>query len=182
MKHRLLKTQIQGTKWFLYFVPVLCLDHDSLVESVGRILGSLFPGSLFSRQIYHNTADQAGRNRFGSTRLGSGPSKSLRFEKEMLRLVFRKVFVSKSLRFEKYIKSSFRKRNAASFRKRHKQPSSHILRVQRVGGWQNNNKNTVSVCPYVQQINKHKQNNNNKEQLWAFAPMYKTTTISNTQI
>ena len=32
------------------FVPVLCLDHDSLVQSVGRILGSLFPGSLFSSQ------------------------------------------------------------------------------------------------------------------------------------
>ena len=52
VKHRPLKTQIQGTRWFVYFVLVLCLDHDSLVQSVGRILGSLFPGSLFSIYIY----------------------------------------------------------------------------------------------------------------------------------
>ena len=51
VKHRLLKTQIQGTRWFVYFVPVLCSDHDSLVQSVGRFLGSLFPGSLFSSHI-----------------------------------------------------------------------------------------------------------------------------------
>ena len=34
-----------------YTVPGLCLDHDSLVQSVGRILGSLFSGSLFSSQV-----------------------------------------------------------------------------------------------------------------------------------
>ena len=31
---------------------MLYLDHDSLVQSVGRILGSLFPGSLFSSHTW----------------------------------------------------------------------------------------------------------------------------------
>ena len=34
----------------VYTVPGLCLDRDSLVQAVGRILGGLFPGSLFSSQ------------------------------------------------------------------------------------------------------------------------------------
>ena len=40
------KTQIEVPRWFIYFVPGLCLDEYHLVHSVGRILGSLFPGSL----------------------------------------------------------------------------------------------------------------------------------------
>ena len=45
---RLRETQMEVLRWLLCFVPRLCLDQDSLVQSLGRIPGSLFPGSLFS--------------------------------------------------------------------------------------------------------------------------------------
>ena len=38
---------------FAHFVPGLCADRDDLVQSAGRILGSLFPGSLFPSQRRH---------------------------------------------------------------------------------------------------------------------------------
>ena len=51
VKLRLRKTQIK-CHGDLYFVPGLCLDPDSLVQSVSIILRSLFPSSLFSGHSY----------------------------------------------------------------------------------------------------------------------------------